>query len=95
MPIFAIVRNERYVIPVTRYECDRRFLSRRFRDRSERAVAIDVGRSALNRNAVFAQKIDNHIRQRRPFFDRHEKNIVAAVSVFLRQDPGVGDEDET
>ena len=32
-------------------------------------MAIGVGRSALDSDAVFAQKIDNHIRQRRPFFD--------------------------
>jgi hypothetical protein len=69
LPIFAIVRNERYVIAVTRYECDRRFLRVDFATDPNVQWPLESVRSALDSDAVFAQKIDNHIGQRRPFFD--------------------------
>ena len=58
-------------------------------------MAVGISLGGLNRNAVFAQKIDNRVGSGLPVFDRHEKNVVAAVGVFLGQDADVGDENET
>ena len=58
-------------------------------------MAVCVRFRALDRNAVLAEKIDRHVCERFAFFDRHQKNVVTAVRVFLGQNSDVGDENET
>ena len=95
LSIFAGIRNERDVIAVARHQRDRGFLADRFFDRSETAMTVCVRFRALDRNAVLAEKIDRHVCERFAFFDRHQKNVVTAVRVFLGQNSDVSDENET
>src|ERR1700730_5937767 len=67
----------------------------RFVDRRETATTIRVRLRGLQRNPILAEKINRHTRERVALFDRHQKNVVTAVGIFLGQDSDVSDENET
>src|SRR5207247_10764544 len=48
--------------------------------------------SRLDRHAVLAQNLNRGAVQRLATLDRHQKDLAAAINVFLRQDSDVGDE---
>src|SRR5436190_5807928 len=85
LSIFARVGNERNVIAVARHKRDRRFLAKRFVDRRKIAMTVRVALRRLQRDAVLAEKIDRHVRERLALFDRHQENVVTAIGVFLGQ----------
>ena len=53
-------------------------------------VCARLGR--LDRHAVLAQNFHGGAGDRLAIFDRHQKDVAAAVGVFLRQNSDVGDE---
>src|SRR6516165_11821032 len=58
-------------------------------------MAVGVRLRSLEWDAVLPKKIDNHVRERLAFFDRHQKDVVTAVGTFLGQNADVGNENET
>ena len=92
--VFTCERHERNIVAIARDKCDRPFLALRFFNGWKSAVSVRGSFRCLNRDAVFAENFNCRAADRFAGFDRHQKNIAAAVGVFLRQNSDIGHEQE-
>ena len=93
--VFSREWHERDVVAIARDKRHRQFFALRFFNGGESAMTICGRLGRLDRHAVLAQNFHGRAVDRLTTFDRHQKNIAAAVGVFLRQNSDVGNKQKS
>ena len=83
-PVFAPKRHESDVFAIARDVRYRGFFALRFFNRWKSTMTIRRCFGRLDRHAVLAQNVNSGAVDRLAVLDRHQEDVAAAISIFLR-----------
>ena len=92
--VLASIGHKRDVVAVAGYKRHRQFFALGFFDGGKSAVTVGGRFRCLDRDAILAEDFNGRVTDRLAGFDRHQKNVAAAVGAFLGQNSKIGHEKE-